>query len=367
MKATDGGTSTGESQFETVSDVTVSRGERYRRRVEESIIAPLRIMGEDWRAVLGLSILGLYTLAGLAAWVSESNWLFFESIVIIAPPEQFANPSVLRPFHEGWISLDPVRLFGLSLPLLPELSAPLGTNRTGIDLLSLMVYSTPPMAQMIAVGAVVATGIATVVGTVSGYKSGWADTALMYLTDIVLTIPGLPFTILLAALFQPEDPWVVGLLLSIDGWPGLTRALRSQVLTIREEAYVEASRTMGLDTAWIVRKDIIPNLMPYIFIHFVNSARAIIYGSVALYFLGVLPYTTLNWGVVLNNAYHYGGLTVNRHWLAVPLFTIVLISFGLVMLAQGTDRIFNPRIRARHMKTVQGDESEPSPMDEVSD
>jgi len=118
----------------------------------------------------------------------------------------------------------------------------------------------------------------------------------MSISDFFMAIPGLPLVIILAITFNPENPIFVGVILTINYWAGLGRSLRSQVLTIREDSYVEASRTMGVSTWQIMVKDIIPNLMPYVTVNFVFAARYTIFASVGLYFLGVLPYTGKPWG-----------------------------------------------------------------------
>jgi peptide/nickel transport system permease protein len=177
------------------------------------------------------------------------------------------------------------------------------------------------------------------------------DRVLMFFTDTMMAIPGLPLIIVVAVLFEPKSPIVVGILLSINAWAGLARAIRSEVLSIREESYVEASSVMGLHTHTIIWSDVLPNVMPYITINFVNAGRAIIYNSVGLYFLGLLPFSQPNWGVVLDFAYNKGGLHTwdVAHWLIVPMAAIVILTLGLTLFARAADRVFNPRTRARYV------------------
>ena len=97
-------------------------------------------------------------------------------------------------------------------------------------------------------------------------------------------------------------------------------------------------------------KEILPHALPYIFIGFLGGATRIVFSSVALYFLGILPFSTQNWGVVLHFAYEQGSIysAAYIHWLLVPMVTIVGLTLGLTMLAQAFDQVFNPRVRARH-------------------
>jgi len=184
---------------------------------------------------------------------------------------------------------------------------------------------------------------------------------MMTLTDVMITLPGLPLIILIAAVYPPQDPFIVGAILAIDNWPGLARSLRSQVLTLREESYVEASRTMGLSTSEIVGKDLIPQLAPFVLISSAGAATGVIAESVALFYLGILPSTsaTDNWGVMLNYAIENADAVNNwanaGHMMLFPLLALSGMTFFLILLGQGLDSLFNPRLRARHSSTTVDD------------
>lgn len=346
--ATDGGVET--SPFDTVSDVERTRNEKFRRFLDEQVAAPLRIIWNDWRGRIGFLLTLPYVAMGLIAVFSQSSLAEPVASVSVAGYRPFA-PFVIDPplLNAGPILLQPFE----------QLAFPLGTTRSGVDLLSQTIYATLPMLQMITSGAVFSIVVASVVGMVSGYKGGMTDEVLMTFTDIALNIPGLPLTVVVVTVIETQSAVVLGIVLTINAWAGLARAIRSQVLTIREESYVEASRTMGMPTRYVVREDILPNLMPYITINFMNAARGVIYGSVGLYFIGILPRTGENWGLMLKVAYNEGALTnpERLHWLVIPLVVIMGLSFALILLAQSLDRVFNPRVRARHAKTIESDGS----------
>ncbi|MFC6964224.1 ABC transporter permease [Halocatena marina] len=170
---------------------------------------------------------------------------------------------------------------------------------------------------MIFAGTMFATMLATVIGTLSGYIGGTIDRGLMTLSDIMIALPGLPLLIVLAAVFEPESPYVIGLILSVNIWAGLARTIRSEVLSLRDIEYVESSRVMGFSLSSIIGRDILPNLMSYITVNIAYNARSIIFSSVALYFLGVLPYSNYNWGVIMDNAYQGGTMYTSSlyYWL----------------------------------------------------
>ena len=314
----------------TGADMT--RGDRLREFYERSIYEPAVVAWADLRTRLGILLLGVYlAIASVAVF---GLW---------REPSTSQAPRLLGMF-ENW-------------------TYPLGTTSAGVDLTAALVHATPRILLMVLAGGVWATGVAVVVGTLAGYKGGKVDTVMMSISDFFMAIPGLPLVIILAVAFSPENPIFVGVILTINYWAGLGRSLRSQVLTIREDSYVEASRTMGTSTIRILRKDVIPNLMPYVTVNFVFAARYTIFASVGLYFLGVLPYTQQTWGVTLSRAQANGALFVPEaaHWLITPMMFIVGLSLSLILLGQGLDRVFNPRVRTRlageSESTVEGEES----------
>lgn len=305
---------------------TVSRSELYREWLDIAVLSPLRVAWNDWRTQTGSIIILAYLLMGTVG------------VVLVEPPVQGQAPRLEGPFQ--------------------SMAYPLGTNELGQSLLSKIVHATPPMLEMITAGAVFSTILATTIGTVSGYKGGTVDGVLTTFTDIAMTLPGLPLIILIVAIFEPSSPAIIGITLSINAWAGLARAIRSQVLSLRDESYVEASRIMGAPLRRILADDILPNIMPYVLINFVNAARGVIFGSVALYYLGLIPSGGVdNWGIMLNSAFTNAAIySLDMiYWLLIPMLTIIFLSFGLVLFAQGTEKLFNPRIKARHADSVEDD------------
>ncbi|MEY7848382.1 ABC transporter permease [Natrarchaeobius sp. A-rgal3] len=314
--ATDGGTT--RSPFEAISDVEETRRDRYRKRYETYVYAPLSIIWDDWRARIGIAIIAFYVLVGTLG------------VYLIEPTSNLDGSAFIQPF-ETW-------------------EHPLGTDRMGRDLLADAVHSTRPMLIMMISGGLFTVSLGTAIGAVAGYKGGITDTVLNSITDVFINIPGLPLVIVLSVMFEPRHPVMVGILLSVAAWAGLARAIRSQVLTIRMESFTESARAMDIPTSRIIRKDVLPHLMPYLVINLMNAIRNIIFSAVGLYFLGVLPFEDQNWGITLYAAYdqgaHYRPGAI--HWLLIPMVAIIGISIGLILLGQSLDRVFNPRVRARH-------------------
>ena len=340
--------------FGTVADSSLSRTERTRRMLDLWLLAPLRVVWDDARARIGAVLVVGFVFMGVVG------------PTLVAEPRIGQGSILVGPFHGGlvggtWYEFSSVSLFGVSVPWL-ALNWPLGTDNVGRGILEQVVHATPRMLTMITSAGLFVTVLGTSVGALAGYSGGRVDQALSTVIDIVMTLPGLPLLLILVALLEPSNPIVLGLVLSLQAWAGMARAIRSQVLTIRSTSYVEAARAMGLSTPSIVAKEVVPNIMPFVMINMVNAMRGVIFASVGLYFLGLLPFKeVVNWGVMLQLAYSNGGLLTldAAHWLLVPMVAIVLLSMALILFAQGMDRVFNPRVRARHANTtVDSDETD---------
>jgi len=342
------------------SDVTeVTRRQQAREIAYESVIAPFKIAWSDWRTKIGIVVLATFTLTAMLTWAHMAGYEILNAVLgAVGSPWELHRPSSILRADQAWRQ---------GLRPFENWAYPLGTDTTGRGLLAALFWSTPAMLQMIAAGAVFTTGMATIVGTVAGYKGGAVESVLMTATDIAMAIPGLPLVIVLIAVISPDSPYLIGVLITVNVWAGLGRTIHSQVLSLREQSYVEASRTMGVRTPRIIQKDILPNLMPYVMVNLVYAARRVIYDSVALYFLGFLPVQApTNWGVMMNWAYaQYGALSTpqNRYMILVPMLPIVLLSLGLILLSQGTDRLFNPRVRTRHEGDTVEDDTDDGEVD----
>jgi peptide/nickel transport system permease protein len=318
-RATDGGSRVEEFSFETTTaEVEVTSGERLRTFYEEFIYKPGLVAWDDSRTRVGGIILLMYILVGtVGVWSYRA-------------PTSNQAPRSLAPFQDA--------------------SAILGSTQSGKDVLAMAIHATPPVLLSVAAGGVFATAVAVIVGTVAGYRGGAADTLLTSFSDIAMTIPGLPLIMVLAVVFRPTNPLLLGVLITINYWAGLARSIRSQVLTLRENSYIEASRAMGVSRARILYKDVIPNLMPYVLVNFANAARYVIFTAVGLYYLGILPTSVANWGIQLNDAYKQAGALVGTgalYQLVVPMVAVMGLALALILLAQGLDRVFNPRVRTR--------------------
>lgn len=229
----------------------------------------------------------------------------------------------------------------------PSAAHPFGTDFAGRDVMLQIIDGGRAVLFVGFMAATLTTIIAVVFGSISAYAGGWIDSAITGLADIVLTIPQLPLLAVLAGLIRFKSAWQLALIIAALAWPTLLRAVRAQVLSLRERDYVEAARALDLGTTHILFREILPNMRSYIAISFTIGMTSAIYAQVGLYFLGLAPLAGDNWGIMLNFAWTRGAIYFkNSFWyIMAPIIVISLLQLSMVTMTRSLEDIFNPRLR----------------------
>ena len=222
---------------------------------------------------------------------------------------------------------------------------PLGTTNLGRDIFSQLVIGTRAALLVGLTAAVVVALIGTVVGLVSGYFGGWMDAVLMRLADVALGIPFLPFVILIAGLLGPRTSNVIlGIALLL--WPNTARVIRSQVLTVRERAFVEAARVTGASNARIMFVHVAPNILPLSFLYGSIAVGWAILTEASIAFLGFGPSDRVSWGYMLQDAYASQALSRGDYnWFVPPGLCIVLVVVAGFFISRGYEEILFPKLK----------------------
>ncbi len=230
----------------------------------------------------------------------------------------------------------------------PSLKHPLGTDFQGRDVLAQIIYGTPSVLQVAFLAGALTTLIAVLAGFAAGFLGGRVDATIMGIADFILTIPQIPLFAVLSALIRFSDVSFLAILIASVSWPPLARAIRSQVLSIKEKEFIEASRILGFNVSEIVFIEIMPNIMPYIAVNLVFASMNAIYAQVSLAYLGLVPFIGENWGIMLNRAWTFGAIFYEKSlfYIMAPIAAIVILQTGLILLSRAMEAIFNPRIRA---------------------
>lgn len=221
----------------------------------------------------------------------------------------------------------------------------LGTDNYGRDIFTQLMHGSRISIIIGTFSAVIAVLLGLLVGLASGYIGGWIDEFLMRTNDVLLTIPALPFLIVLTAVIGPSI-WSVIILIGFLGWMGIARLIRSQVLSLKTKAFVEASRASGGGTRHIIRKHLVPNVMTMAYTQLALTVPGAIVTEAALSFLGLGDPFLQTWGKMLHDVQYYGA--VAEWWWAVPPgICIALLSMAFVFIGYALDDIFNPKLRKR--------------------
>jgi len=229
----------------------------------------------------------------------------------------------------------------------PSVAHLLGTDFQGRDIWAQIVHGGKDVLIVACITGLISTSIAVTLGSLSAVLGGIFDSFIMWLTDIWLTIPHFPVLAVLAAFVKLDNVWMLAFILSFLAWPTLARAVRAQVLSLKQRDYVEAARALDLGTRHIIFSEILPNMMSYLAISLVFSMTAAIYAQVALVYLGLVPFATNNWGVMLSLAWTRGAIYYRDALLYImaPVMAIALFQLSLVWLTRSLEEVFNPRLR----------------------
>lgn len=225
----------------------------------------------------------------------------------------------------------------------------LGTDLAGKDVMLQLVLGSRDVLLVAAYAGFFAVLIASVVGIVSGLQGGAVDEVLMLITNVVLTMPSFPVTMILSMVIRVTDPLVFGLVLSLWSWAGLAKAIRSQVLGLRHRDFIEASRIMGISKINIILYDVLPNIVSYIAVNFISIMKGAITASVGLMILGLVPFKGNHWGVMINVAISQTGALMGSAsvmYFVAPVVCLMLFQLGSYFFASGLDEALNPRLRS---------------------
>ena len=234
----------------------------------------------------------------------------------------------------------------------PSLKHPFGTDDLGQDLLARMLYGGRISVAVGLAAMLIAIVFGVIIGAIAGTARGSIDTALMWLTDLFLSLPQLPLLLLIIYLFRDSVKALVGpevgvfilIVVVIGGfrWMPVARLVRAQFLSLREKEFVEAARALGASPLRLVVRHILPNsLGPVIVAGTIDVAAAIIAES-TLSFLGLgFPPDIPTWGRILFDAKDH--LDVAPHWALFPGTLIFLTVLSINYLGDGLRDALDPR------------------------
>ena len=227
----------------------------------------------------------------------------------------------------------------------PSAEFPLGTTNVARDIFSQLVHGSRT-ALLVGFSAAAAVAvIGTVVGLLAGYYGGWVEAVLMRAADVAFGIPFLPFIIVLSA-FLDRSIWIVVMAMAVLLWRDTGRIIRSQVLVIKEQAFVSAARVSGASDLRIIFVYIAPSILPLSFLYGSFAIAWAILTEASVSFLGFGDPTTVSWGFMLQDAFLSLALTRGAfYWFIPPGLCIMLTVMAGFFIGRGYEEVLFPRLR----------------------
>jgi len=232
----------------------------------------------------------------------------------------------------------------------------MGTNEYGADLFALIVDGAKISLFVGFVTALLNISVGVFVGLVAGYYGGKIDEILMRIVDFIMSIPGLPILIVLVFILDQMNVsrvYSIIIVLTVFGWIGPTRIIRSQVLSIKNTLFIEAARASGATNLYILVRHILPNVLPLVFIYVMTGVTSAILSEASLSFLGLGPDWN-SWGKILQMASigtvtgGSGGGGFGAWWyIFFPGFLLSLLGIAFMFVSTTLDTIFNPKRKGR--------------------
>ncbi len=324
----------------------------------------------------GALVLFFYLLAIFAEFFAPVNYTTYNEQYVYAPPQmiRFFREGKLAPYVYGYkFERDPISykktwaldesviiplrffnrgdtykfwgLFDANLHLVGPVNAEdpfylLGSDKSGRDIFSRIIYSARISLTVGLVGVFLSLTIGILVGGTSGLVGGRVDNLIQRLIEILISIPNLPIMLALAAMVPLTWStlsvyFMITVILSLLGWMGMARVVRSKFLALREEDFIMAAQLDGVPRGRMITKHMLPSFLSHIIASVTLAIPGMILGETALSFLGLgLRPPVVSWGVMLQDTNKVAVLAIYP-WLLFPAVAVIIVVLALNFLGDG--------------------------------
>jgi peptide/nickel transport system permease protein len=292
------------------------------------VMAKRHFMSQGWNAFkksamgrIGMMLLAVFALMAASSYI----------------------PPIINPIYHPMIGVDPEIVSSQG----PSLKHWLGTDFMGRDIFSQLLAGARVAFVVGISAALMSVVVGTAIGMVAGYMGGIVDTLLMRMADIVMVMPTLLMVLILAALFGQLHIWGIILIIALFRWPGVSRIIRAQTLSLKERPFIEAAKVAGASHFRIIFKHIMPNVLPLSFLYMTFRVTSAIVVEASLAFLGFGDPSTVSWGMMLQWVYKTGYMFRAPYWLLPPGICISLITLAFYLLGRAMDEVLDPQMSAK--------------------
>ncbi len=226
------------------------------------------------------------------------------------------------------------------------LDHPIGTDGSGRDMLALIVIGAPNSLFVGLLASLIGMSAGILLGFTAGFVGGRTDDVIRVLSDVMITIPPLLILVVFQSSFGDVSLTMMALLIAGFAWQSPTRLIRAQVLSMKQSGYVLMARLSGAPTSHIMFREMLPNLVPYLFGSFIANVTTSIVTAVGLEVLGLGPQRIPTLGRTIYDAISTGALIQNLWWWwGIPTILLAVMFIGLLLVNLGLDEVSNPRLR----------------------
>ncbi len=250
-------------------------------------------------------------------------------------------PPLIDPMYQPMSGVDPA----ISRAAGPSLTHWLGTDFIGRDIFSQLLAGARIAFIVGLSAALMSIVVGTVIGMVSGYAGGLTDTILMRTADMIMVMPTLLVVLILSSLFGQLRIWTIVVLIAAFRWPGVSRVIRAQTLSLKQRPFIDATRVAGASHLRIIFRHLLPNVLPLALLYMTFRVTSAIIIEAALAFLGFGDPGTVSWGMMLQWVWKTGHMFQAPWWLLPPGICISLLTLSFYMLGRAMEEVLDPRLR----------------------
>jgi peptide/nickel transport system permease protein len=302
--------------------------------------------------------------ADLFVWNTREMWRIYraswQGVLGLGILVFFCGMALLAPFlvNHAWLSPDAeVSATAFAPPSLHHYLLWFGSDEQGLSVFAEFVWSSRISLFVGLLATVITTVVGAGAGIFTGYYGGWFGEIGMRVTDVFLVIPWLPFAMVLAAAWG-QNYAIIVLIIAFTSWAGTARLVRAQVLSVKELAFVERARAIGSSDLHIMRKHILPNVMPLVFANAVLTVAIAVFSETTLSFLGLGDPLNFSWGTMLEHVFDTGATEVPTAtaYLVAPGVAVVLVVLAFNLVGTALDEVIDPKLRKREESRSRSDE-----------